>query len=153
MKPQRTALAGLSALLALVLQVALVAPASAAPPERTPYSCTPGSEFCMEGVVTTHTTVNQNNITTVTRDDYRLTVTFGDCVTVQEGSQTTLRHTPIDANGIPEHDHGLHYKNTSAIVSGCAGTPAQECQLSSTYQIIDGVYKQERFDFACEETV
>ena len=26
--------------------------------------------------MTTHTTVNQKNITTVTRDDYRLTVTF-----------------------------------------------------------------------------
>ena len=46
-----------------------------------------------------------------------------------------------------------HYKNTASIISSCAGMPAQECQLSSTYQIIDGVYKQEKFDFACEDMV
>ncbi len=149
MRLQRTGLAGSCMLVALLLQVAVVAPVSAAPPERVPYSCAPGDDPCVDGVMTIHRTVNKNNIVTVIRDDYRLTIS-GGCVGFQNGTQTTVRHTPIDDNGIPEHEHVLHYKNTSSAVISCAGMPDQECQITSTYQIIDDVLKHRKADVTCE---
>ena len=158
MKLRRAALVGVSALLTLLLQVAGAAPASAAPPEVIPYdSCEPGPEpgyeLCIEGALTVHTTVNKNNITIVTRDDYRVTATFGGCRTVQDGTHRTVRHTPIDANGVPEHEHGLHYLHTSSALVRCSGFPDQRCTLMLIHQIVDDVHKQQRFRDVCRDVI